>query len=88
MGELALLQRDGDREAKEGDTDEWSDFKMAEDVERMTQAVEDECPVALKVGSVRHGVGDLLLCRSFGPSGPAMCPSPFGICLFRLTWCV
>lgn len=27
MGELALLQRDGDGEATEGDTDEWSDFK-------------------------------------------------------------
>src|SRR5271154_1738794 len=58
MGKLALLQRDGDGEAKEGDTDEWSEFKMVEDVERMTQAVEDECPVALKMGSVRHGVGE------------------------------
>lgn len=58
MGKLALLQRDGDGEAKEGDTDERSEFKMVEDVERMTQAVEDECPVALKIGSVRHGVGE------------------------------
>ena len=58
MGKLALLQRDGDGEAKEGDTDEWSEFKMVEDVERMTQAVEDECPVALKMGSVRRGVGE------------------------------
>src|SRR5438477_627851 len=32
--------------------------KMVEDVERMTQAAEDECPVALKVGSVRHGVAE------------------------------
>lgn len=31
---------------------------MVEDVERMTQPVEDECPVALKVGSVRHGVDE------------------------------
>jgi hypothetical protein len=58
MGKLSLLQRDGDRGANKGDTDERSEFKMVEDVERMTQAVEDECPVALKMGSVRHGVGE------------------------------
>jgi hypothetical protein len=58
MGKLTLLQPDGDGEAKGGDTDERSEFRMVEDVERMTQAVEDECPVALKVGSVRHGVGE------------------------------
>jgi hypothetical protein len=58
MGKLALLQRDGDGEAKERDTDEGNKFKMVEDVERMTQAVEDECPVALKMGSVRDGVGE------------------------------
>src|SRR5271156_6512733 len=58
MGKLALLQRDGDGEAKEGDTDEGNEFKMVEDVERMTQAVEHECPVALKMGNVRHGVGE------------------------------
>jgi hypothetical protein len=58
MEKLTLLQRDGDGEAKEGATDERSELKVVEDIERMTQAVEDECPVALKMGSVRHGVGE------------------------------
>ena len=33
-------------------------MKMAGDVERMTQAVEDECPIVLKMGSVCHEVGE------------------------------
>jgi hypothetical protein len=58
MEKLALWQRGGDGEAKEGDADEWSEFRVSGDIERMTQAVEDECPIALKMGGVRHGVGE------------------------------
>lgn len=58
MEKLALLQCDEGGEAKQGAIDERRVLKMAGDVERMTQVVEDECPVALKMGSIRYEVGE------------------------------